>query len=83
MTKQKWRDELDMLIEENLNELIKSTKEYDYAIVKSNDKSKAQIWVALALLNDKINQINMKDKKYDSKLPKGEIDKIIETLEKM
>lgn len=83
MSDNKWRDELDKLIEENLNELVKSTKEFDYAISKSKDKSKAQIWVALALLNDKINQITMKDKKYDKKIPKEEIDKILETLEKM
>lgn len=83
MADNKWRDQLDKLIEENLNELVKNTKEFDYAIRKSKDKSKAQIWVALALLNDKINQITMKDKKYDKKIPKEEIDKILETLEKM
>lgn len=77
-----WREGLDLLIEQNLNELIKETKEYDYAISKSKDKSKAQIWVALALINNKLNTIiNKKD--YNKKIPKKEMDKILDTLEKL
>lgn len=79
----KWRDELDLLIEKNLNELVKSTKEFDYAISKSKDKSKAQIWVALALLNEKINRMSINNTKYDKKISSEEINNIISTLEKM
>jgi len=83
MTNNKWRNELDMLIEKNMTELIKETKEYNYAISKANDKSKAQIWVALAIINNKLNQIIVGDKKYEKKLPKKELDKILNTLEKL
>ncbi len=83
MNKKKWRDELDMLIDKNLNELIKETKEYDYAISKSKDKSKAQIWVALAIINQKIKNIHIESKEYKKKIPTDELDKIIETLEKL
>jgi len=72
-----------MLIEKNMTELIKETKEYNYAISKANDKSKAQIWVALAIINNKLNQIIVGDKKYEKKLPKKELDKILNTLEKL
>ncbi|MFW6285996.1 MAG: hypothetical protein ACOC16_02635 [Nanoarchaeota archaeon] len=83
MKKQNWRKELDLLVEENLNELIKETKEYDYAIKKSKDKSKAQIWIALALINNKINQILVTNKEYEKKIPSKELDNILDTLEKL
>lgn len=83
MTKSSWRDDLERVVEQNLNEILKETKEYDYAIKNSNDKSKAQIWVALALLNHKINQLNVLKKDYKSKIPKEELNKILDTLEKL
>ena len=78
----KWREELDLLIEQNLNELIKETKEYDYAISKAKNKGKAQIWVALAIINNKLNTIINK-KEYSRKIPDKEIKEIMETLEKL
>lgn len=83
MADNSWRQELDLLIEENLNELVKETKEYDYAIKESSNKGKAQIWVALALLNHKINQLHMESEEYQKKLPPEEIDKIISSLENL
>ena len=84
MTKQNWRDDLELVIEQNLKELVKETKEYDYAIKKAEDKSKAQIWVALAIINNKINSLLNENKKNDvKKIPKKELNKIIETLEKL
>ncbi|MDA3855284.1 MAG: hypothetical protein PF569_03430 [Candidatus Woesearchaeota archaeon] len=78
-----WRVDLEIVVEQNLSELIKETKEYDYAVKKAKDKSKAQIWVALAILNHKINQLNVNKKNYKSKIPKDELNKILETLEKL
>lgn len=78
-----WRSELDLLVEANLNELLKETKEYDYAISKAKNKSKAQIWVGLAIINSKLNRILLKDKKYEKKLSKEELDKILNTLDKL
>lgn len=78
-----WRIDLERVVEQNLGELIKETKEYDYAIKKAKDKSKAQIWVALAILNNKINQLNISKKDYKSKIPKDELNRILETLEKL
>jgi len=76
-----WRTELDTLINERLNQLLKETKNYNYAIKKSKDKSKAQIWVALALLYDKIKSIETKAEKYNKKIPKDELDKILKIIE--
>ena len=82
MTDKTFRKELDLLIEQNLNELIKETKDYDYAISKASDKSKAQIWVALAILNNKINQIHTKSNPI-KKIPQNEMNKILKTLESL
>jgi hypothetical protein len=85
MSDNNWRNGLDMLINKHLSELIKETKEYDYAISQAKDKSKAQIWVALALLRHQINQIGIKEetKKAKKKLSKEELNKILNTLEKL
>lgn len=83
MTDSDWRLDLERVVEQNLGELIRETKEYDYAIKRAKDKSKAQIWVALAILNHKINQQNVMKKGYESKIPRDELTKILETLEKL
>jgi len=86
MANNDWRKDLDLLIDKNISELIKETKNYDYAIKNAKDKSKAQIWIALAILNHKINHIYLKcsdgnKKTQSNNIPKEELNKIIETLE--
>ena len=83
MVDKKWRDDLDLLVEKNLNELIKETKEFDYAISKANNKSKAQLWVALALINSKLNKILVQENKTKKKLSKDELNSIVKALESM
>jgi hypothetical protein len=83
MNDKDWREDLEKVVEQNLNELVKETKEYDSAIRRSKDKSKAQLWVALAIINNKLNNLKIKDKKYESKMPKEEIENILDTLEKL
>jgi len=83
MVSKKWRNDLDLLIEENLNELIKETKDFDYAICKAKNKSKAQMWVAMAIINNKLNKLLVTNKKYEKKLSDDEIKKILNTLEKL
>lgn len=82
MAKQNWRFELEQVIEQNMNELIKETKEYDHAISLSKDKGKAQLWVALAIINHKLNTI-LAEKEYTNKIPKKELKDILNTLEKL
>jgi hypothetical protein len=82
MSKQNWRNELDLVVEQNLSELILETKEYDYAITSAKDKSKAQMWVALAIVNKKLNELSIGTTgKSTSKIPKDEMTKILKTLE--
>jgi len=87
MANNEWRNNLDLVIDKNLSELIKETKTYSSAIEKSEDKSKAQLWVALAILNHKINHLysicntDDKKKKQSSKISKEELNKILKTLE--
>ena len=81
MTDTKWREELDLLVEKNLNELLRETKEFDYAIAKSKDRGKAQMWVALALVNAKLNKILVDKKEYKPKMTKEELKSVMDTLE--
>ena len=77
-----WRDKLDLVVEQNLNELINETKEFDYAISSAKDKSKAQMWVALAIINRKLNDLSLENTgKNASRIPKDEMSKILKTLE--
>ena len=83
MNKTNWRDELDLVVEQNLKELINESKKFDHAIRESNNPSKAQIWVALAIMNEKINKLDIKKRASNSKIPKKELDKILKTLENL
>ena len=80
MTQKDFINSLDIPIRESLMNLLKETKEYDSSISKADDKSKAQLWVALALLNHKISQVNF-NTVPKKKIPKEEMDKILKTLE--
>ncbi len=82
MTDNKWRKELDILIDKNISELLKETKEYDYAISKAKNKSKAQMWIALGIINHKLNLI-LNEKEYKKKLKKEEVEDILNKLEKL
>jgi hypothetical protein len=83
MSDKKWRDDLDPLLAHSLNELIKETKAYDYAIRESKDKSKAQLWVALALIYQQLNAEKLKQTAHERKIPQEELDKILKTLENL
>ncbi len=49
-----------------LIELIKETEKYKDIILQAPDPSKAQIWVALALLSKKLNEKRKKEKKSEN-----------------
>lgn len=83
MADKKWRKNLDLLVDKSLNDLIMETKEFEYAIKESKNKSKAQIWTALALINLKLNKILQEKKTYEKKLTQTEIEEIVSTLEKL
>ena len=82
MSDKNWRNKLDLVVEQNLSELILETKEYDYAVNLAKDKSKAQMWIALAIVNKKLNELSVGTTgKSTSKIPKDEMSKILKTLE--
>lgn len=86
MEKQNWRKNLDKTIEISLNNLIKETQKHDSAIKNSDDKSKAQIWIGMAILNHKLDLLlNLKaqnNKKSEEK-KKTEIKPEIKTEKKI
>ena len=81
MADNKWRNKLDSVVEQNLKELVKETKEFDYAIKSSSNKSKAQMWVAMALINSKLNRILLEGQKTPPKLSEADREEILKTLE--
>ncbi|MFW5704632.1 MAG: hypothetical protein ACOCXG_02200 [Nanoarchaeota archaeon] len=83
MTDNMWRGELDLLINKHLGNLINETKEFDYAISLAKDKSKAQMWVAMAILNYKVEKLLTEKNEKKPKLPKDEVDRIVKALESM
>lgn len=89
MIETNWRDNLEPSINKSLDNLIKETKQYDYAISQAKDRSKAQLWVALAIVNAKLSNndtsVNIKEDndflKYKKRIPKKEMEEILNTLE--
>jgi hypothetical protein len=84
MNKKSWRKELELDIEESLSELLNETKSYKNAISKADDKGKAQLWVAMAILNSKLNEIslhNQPEKKVEKKLSEKDLKKLLKALE--
>ncbi|HIP66868.1 MAG TPA: hypothetical protein EYH09_01975 [Candidatus Nanopusillus sp.] len=78
-----WKTNLDPLIRDYLNQLLKEVIKYRAAYSKAKDISKAQIWVALALLYREIILIKsaieeIREKLYDEE----EKSKIEKTLKK-
>jgi len=69
--------------DKNLSELITETKEFDYAICRARNKSKAQMWVALSIINSKLNKLLLEEKKTKPKFEKKEVENILNTLEKL
>lgn len=55
---EKWRDQLPPHLDQELSNLIKEVRAYERAYNSSDSKANAQIWVALALMNKKLNEIN-------------------------
>ena len=78
-----WKSELDPVIKDYLNNLLKEVAEYKKAYSKAKDISRAQIWVALALLYRKITVLEatineIKDRLFNE----TEKDKLEKTLKK-
>ena len=74
-----WKTDLDPILQEYLNDLLKEVVKYRKAYSKSRDVGKSQIWVALALLYREIGLIkseieeiraSLKDEKKSKKLEK-------------
>ena len=82
MTLTNWRRELDLDIDESLTQLLNETKLYDNAISGAQDKSKAQMWVAMAILNKKLElALGNNDKKEKKKLSEKDLKKLLKALE--
>ena len=78
-----WRTSLDPLIKDYLDQLLREVIKYRVAYSKAKDISKAQIWVALALLYREINLLKSTIEEIKEKLyNEDEKSKIEKTLKK-
>lgn len=76
-----WKKDLDPVIANRLKELIKETKVYDDSIRKSKDKSKAQLWVALAILYDRIKHLENEESAKETNMSEDELNKVLKIME--
>ena len=78
-----WKTNLDPLIKDYLDQLLREVIKYRVAYSKAKDISKAQIWVALALLYREINLLKSTIEEIKEKLyNEDEKSKIEKTLKK-
>jgi len=78
-----WKTSLDPLIKDYLDQLLREVIKYRVAYSKAKDISKAQIWVALALLYREINLLKSTIEEIKEKLyNEDEKSKIEKTLKK-
>tara|TARA_Y100000034_G_C6869095_1_gene396506 strand:+ start:388 stop:654 length:267 start_codon:yes stop_codon:yes gene_type:complete len=57
-----WRKDVDPILKEHLEALIKESYRYKRSYKNSKDVSKAQLWCALACLSKEIFDLNLKVK---------------------
>jgi len=78
-----WKSELDPVIKDYLNNLLKEVSKYKEAYSKANDIGRAQIWVALAILYRKITALEAAINEIKEKLfNEVEKEKLEKTLKK-
>lgn len=65
MSKQSWRDKLDPELNRKLEKLLWKVIEHEKSYNDAKDKGRAQIWVALAEVYDKLDRI---EKKIDEEI---------------
>ncbi|HIQ51101.1 MAG TPA: hypothetical protein EYH54_03960 [Nautiliaceae bacterium] len=63
-----WKNELDEFTKLYLNDIIKETKKFRNAYLKSETPYLAQMWIAISLLNRKIKLLEEKIKFLESKI---------------
>lgn len=74
-----WKDNLDPILKDFLESLLKEVKKYEDAYKNSDNPARSQIWVALALIYRKLMQLeselnyiknNVKDEDLEKTLKK-------------
>ena len=55
-----WRENIDNSIRPYLEKLINQTFTFKEQYEKSSDKSKSQLWIALAIISKQIHELDLK-----------------------
>ena len=72
-----WRENLDPVLQEVFEDLLKDVKKERKAYSSAKDVSKAQLWCAVLVLSKRISDLNLKiksfevDKKVNNKIKKS------------
>lgn len=75
-----WKQDLDPVIKEYLNSLLKEVQKYRDSYLKADDVQIAQLWVALAIIYRKVLSLESEINKIEDILNSKDIDikKILE-----
>jgi hypothetical protein len=77
-----WRTELDPVLKEHCEELIKEVSKEKYAYKVADKPSRAQLWTALAVLTKKVSDLELRIKQLEKSQSKVENKKLKKNLKK-
>lgn len=63
-----WRENLDPIVQEHLNHLLKLMSSERKAYTKAKNVSHAQLWIALAFLMKEVSHLELKVKTLEKQL---------------
>ncbi|MEM4511200.1 MAG: hypothetical protein QXD25_00070 [Nanopusillaceae archaeon] len=79
-----WKKNLDPIIRDFLNTLLREVEEYKDSYLKAEDPATAQIWTALAIIYRKLSYIESEIHKIHEKIKENELkNKLEESLKKL
>ena len=65
-----WREKVDRIIREHLEKQIKESSKHEESYSDAGNKANAQLWIAIANLSKRINDLSMKIKNLEGKKTK-------------
>ena len=78
-----WRSKLDPKIREHFEDLVKEVANEENAYKTSKKASKAQLWVALAVMAKRVSDLEIKFKQLEKSNPQKKNSKIKKSLKNL
>ncbi|MEM0379239.1 MAG: hypothetical protein QW038_02555 [Nanopusillaceae archaeon] len=79
-----WKKDLDPVIRDFLNTLLKEVEEHKNAYLKAEDPATAQIWTAIAIIYRKLSYLESEILRISDKIKENELkNKLEDSLKKL